>query len=133
MAEDVEQVFTAEEWQSFPEIEKKRFENILRKYKMMEELDRQCEWCSIVYSFKDYLMRHLNVCRKRIHTDTALACATRGSTGTPKQALRGEAPMEYATQKASLSPESDRCNNKCSECDYMCKTVDTLRQQGVNG
>ncbi|XP_042884431.1 histone-lysine N-methyltransferase PRDM9-like [Penaeus japonicus] len=73
------------------------------KWKLAEKdfKDRQCEWCSIVYSSKDYLMRHLNVCRKRIHTDTALACATRGSTGTPKQALRGEAPMEYATQKAS--------------------------------
>ncbi|XP_042884409.1 zinc finger protein 135-like [Penaeus japonicus] len=229
MTEDVEQVFTAEEWRVPSEIEKKRFENILRKYKMMEELgkyrgiyakiasakatkcsttyivkiefslvsdikirsvgtrntcidgvdcaisnwmryvncsrteaetnlsafqfkgqiyyrtdstisrdffvekrqrsyNRQCEWCSIVYSSKDYLMRHLNVCRKCIHTDTALTCATRGSTGTPKQALRGEAPMEYASQKASLSPESDGCNNKCSECDYMCKTVDTLRQ-----
>ncbi|XP_042884424.1 histone-lysine N-methyltransferase PRDM9-like isoform X3 [Penaeus japonicus] len=100
------------------------------KWKLAEKdfKDRQCEWCSMVYSSKDYLMRHLKVCKKRIHTDTALTCATRGSTGTPKQALRGEAPMEYASQKVSLSPESDECNNKCAECDYMCKTVDTLRQ-----
>nr|XP_027212652.1 histone-lysine N-methyltransferase PRDM9-like [Penaeus vannamei] len=37
MAEDAKQLFSTEEWLSFPEIEKNRFENILRNYKAMKD------------------------------------------------------------------------------------------------
>ncbi|ROT77877.1 hypothetical protein C7M84_003434 [Penaeus vannamei] len=38
MAEDAKQLFSTEEWLSFPEIEKNRFENILRNYKAMKDI-----------------------------------------------------------------------------------------------
>lgn len=42
MAEDAKQLFSTEEWLSFPEIEKNRYENILRNYKMMKDLGEFC-------------------------------------------------------------------------------------------
>ncbi|ROT76324.1 histone-lysine N-methyltransferase PRDM9-like [Penaeus vannamei] len=42
MAEDAKQLFSTEEWLSFPEIEKNRFENILRNYKAMKDFGELC-------------------------------------------------------------------------------------------
>ncbi|ROT84632.1 putative histone-lysine N-methyltransferase PRDM7 [Penaeus vannamei] len=58
--------------------------------------DRQCEWCGLVYSSKDYLTLHLKVSRKSVRTYTPPICSTRGSSsnsGSTKQCLREEAPQ----------------------------------------
>ncbi|ROT76323.1 histone-lysine N-methyltransferase PRDM9-like [Penaeus vannamei] len=81
--------------------------------------DRQCEWCGLVYSSKDYLTRHLKVCRKRVHTYTPPIFSTRGSSsssGSTKQCLREEAPQfpEKAFHETLRSPASDEYNTECS-------------------
>ncbi|ROT76325.1 putative histone-lysine N-methyltransferase PRDM7 [Penaeus vannamei] len=81
--------------------------------------DRQCEWCGLVYSSKDYLTRHLKVCRKRVHTYTPPIFSTRGtssSSGSTKQCLREEAPQfpEKASHETLRSPASDEYNTECS-------------------
>ncbi|ROT76327.1 putative histone-lysine N-methyltransferase PRDM7 [Penaeus vannamei] len=78
--------------------------------------DRQCEWCCLVYSSKDYLTRHLKVCRKRVHTYTPPICSTRGScssSGSTKQCLREEAPQ--FPEKASHETLREK-PFECSEC-----------------
>nr|XP_027212662.1 histone-lysine N-methyltransferase PRDM9-like [Penaeus vannamei] len=94
--------------------------------------DRQCEWCGLVYSSKDYLTRHLKVCRKRVHTYTPPICSTRGtsSSGSTKQCLREEAPQfpEKASHETLRSPASDEYNTECSVCDYKCECSDIPNQ-----
>ncbi|ROT76326.1 putative histone-lysine N-methyltransferase PRDM7, partial [Penaeus vannamei] len=90
------------------------------KWKPAEDVkDRQCEWCGLVYSSKDYLTRHLKVCRKRVHTYTPPIFSTRGtssSSGSTKQCLREEAPQfpEKAFHETLRSPASDEYNSECS-------------------
>nr|XP_027213165.1 zinc finger protein 397-like [Penaeus vannamei] len=95
--------------------------------------DRQCEWCGLVYSSKDYLTLHLKVSRKSVRTYTPPICSTRGSSsnsGSTKQCLREEAPQfpEKAPHESLRSPASDEYNTECSVCDYKYESSDILNQ-----
>ncbi|ROT85839.1 putative histone-lysine N-methyltransferase PRDM7 [Penaeus vannamei] len=99
--------------------------------------DRQCEWCGLVYSSKDYLTLHLKVSRKSVRTYTPPICSTRGSSsnsGSTKQCLREEAPQfpEKAPHESLLfCPLSNFQPLFCLYFDHPPRTVSLNNQSAL--
>ncbi|XP_047492491.1 zinc finger protein 724-like [Penaeus chinensis] len=92
--------------------------------------DRQCKWCGLVFSSKDYLTGHLKMCRKRVRNDTLLTCSTRltsSSNGSTKQEEATQSPKNASLQTLR-SPASDEHSAECWESDYKGGSVDILKQ-----